>query len=241
MIDPDRNVAIWSWAIQGDAFGASQPNEDPDGDGKPFTLDLRFPGQRYDSATGLYQNDQRDYDSKTGRYLQSDPIGLEGGINSYAYVGNNPLMVVDPFGLAACTFSITGQRLQCTPDYPENPLIDIQAASGNNGPGFDDCKNNPACTPYKNHGPIPMGNWHWNINGAGHANTKPNGRRLVPDPGTDTFGRDGFLTHSCINAFGRAKGPKYCSEGCITGEEKKFKLLNQLLDAEPDSPLKVIP
>ena len=76
VIDPDRNVAIWSWDIHGDAFGASQPNEDPESDGKPFTLDLRFPGQRYDSATGLYQNDQRDYDPKTGRYLQSDPIGL---------------------------------------------------------------------------------------------------------------------------------------------------------------------
>ena len=75
VIDSDRNVAIWSWDIRGDAFGASQPNEDPDSDGKPFTLDLRFPGQRYDSATGLYQNDQRDYEPKTDRYLQSDPIG----------------------------------------------------------------------------------------------------------------------------------------------------------------------
>ena len=99
MIDPDRNVAIWSWDIQGDAFGASQPNEDPDGDGKPFTLDLRFPGQRDDSATGLYQNDQRDYDPKTGRYLQSDPIGLEGGINPYSYVSGNPFLFTDPFGL----------------------------------------------------------------------------------------------------------------------------------------------
>ena len=99
MIDPDRNVVIWSWYIQGEPFGDSQPNQDPDGDGKPFTLDLRFPGQRYDSATGLYQNDQRDYDPKTGRYLQSDPIGLEGGIDPFAYVGNNPLMYVDLFGL----------------------------------------------------------------------------------------------------------------------------------------------
>ena len=101
VIEPDRNVAIWSWDIHGEAFGASQPNEDPDGDGKPFTLDLRFPGQRYDSATGLYQNDQRDYDPKTGRYLQSDPIGLEGGINTYSYSANNPFSLIDPNGLNA--------------------------------------------------------------------------------------------------------------------------------------------
>jgi hypothetical protein len=50
-------------------------------------------------SAGLHYNYYRDYDPATGRYLQSDPIGLAGGVNPYAYVGNNPLRYVDPFGL----------------------------------------------------------------------------------------------------------------------------------------------
>jgi len=62
-------------------------------------MPLRFPGQQLDAATSLFYNYYRDYDSSLGRYLQSDPIGLDGGLNTYAYVGNNPVAYVDPFGL----------------------------------------------------------------------------------------------------------------------------------------------
>jgi RHS repeat-associated protein len=61
--------------------------------------DLRFAGQYYDQETGLHYNYHRYYDPKLGRYLRADPIGLEGGINLYAYVENNPINDFDPFGL----------------------------------------------------------------------------------------------------------------------------------------------
>jgi RHS repeat-associated protein len=60
---------------------------------------MRFPGQRYDAATGLYHNYFRDYDPAIGRYVQSDPIGLAGGISTYAYGNGAPLGFSDPLGL----------------------------------------------------------------------------------------------------------------------------------------------
>jgi RHS repeat-associated protein len=86
------------WRHEGEAFGASVPNEDPDGDGQRVTINLRFPGQYYDAETGLHYNWNRYYDPKTGRYITSDPIGLDGGQNTYVYT-NNPLLEVDPEGL----------------------------------------------------------------------------------------------------------------------------------------------
>ncbi|MBL0942775.1 MAG: DUF2235 domain-containing protein [Hydrogenophaga sp.] len=72
-----------------------------------FRLDLRLPGQWEDEATGLHANDQRVYDPQAGRYLSPDPLGLAGGLNAYAYVGNNPLGHVDPLGLVLFAFDGT--------------------------------------------------------------------------------------------------------------------------------------
>ena len=57
---------------------------------------MRFPGQMYDSETGLHYNYFRTYDPNTGRYITSDPIGLRGGLNTYVYVEGNPQNKIDP-------------------------------------------------------------------------------------------------------------------------------------------------
>ena len=71
-----------------------------------ITNNFRFPGQYYDAETGLHYNWHRYYDPDTGRYITADPIGLEGGVNLYAYVMNNPIILADPTALILKSFSM---------------------------------------------------------------------------------------------------------------------------------------
>jgi RHS repeat-associated protein len=101
VIDPTRNLAVWKWAILNDPFGEFSPNGDADGDGTVYTLNLRFPGQEWDAESGLSYNYQRDYDSSTDRYIESDPLGIWGGVATYSYAKSSPLARVDKRGLAS--------------------------------------------------------------------------------------------------------------------------------------------
>jgi RHS repeat-associated protein len=101
LIDPARNVAVWRWDLNGSAFGENAANEDPDADGTPVTFNLRFPGQYLDAETGLHYNYFRDYEPGTGRYVESDPIGLDGGTSSYGYANGSALRYLDPTAEAA--------------------------------------------------------------------------------------------------------------------------------------------
>jgi len=95
-ITDNNNKVVWRWGS--DPFGTTPANEDPDGDGTGFTYNLRFPGQYYDQESGLHYNYFRDYDPSTGRYVESDPIGLQGGLNTYFYANANPLKYYDEDG-----------------------------------------------------------------------------------------------------------------------------------------------
>ena len=84
-------IPVWRW--ESPAFGDAPPSL------QLRTVNLRFPGQYFDQETGLHQNWYRDYDPQTGRYVEADPIGLGGGMNTYTYVENSPLIYSDPKGL----------------------------------------------------------------------------------------------------------------------------------------------
>ncbi len=97
VITDTNNLMVWRWD-QADPFGVALPDENPTSLGA-FKYNLRFPGQVYDAETGKHYNVNRDYGPASGRYIQSDPIGLNGGQwSTYSYVNGNPVNETDPTG-----------------------------------------------------------------------------------------------------------------------------------------------
>lgn len=108
----DSGAVVWRWD-QADPFGVSAPDENP-GQLGVFAYNLRFPGQVYDRETNNHYNYYRDYDPQTGRYVQSDPIGLRGGLNTFGYVEGNPQSKADPTGLDAIFVNYVGYQVAIT-------------------------------------------------------------------------------------------------------------------------------
>ncbi|WP_018274931.1 RHS repeat-associated core domain-containing protein [Teredinibacter turnerae] len=137
MLTDQNGQVVWKVESQ-TPFGVVVVNEDVDQDGQAIEFNIRFPGQYYDSETGLSYNYYRTYDSSLGRYIQSDPIGLDGGINTYGYVEGNPLIYTDPYGLQVDSVSQT-----CSKD-PLHP-----ACSGTKLPKPKPPKPSPKKSPIK--------------------------------------------------------------------------------------------
>ncbi|MEQ1560883.1 MAG: RHS repeat-associated core domain-containing protein [Methyloglobulus sp.] len=92
----DLTKVVWYWSPA--PYGDFPATSDADGDGVAVSFNLRYPGQYYDAESKLHYNHTRTFQPRTGRYLQPDLIGLEGGINVYTYAGGNPVMYMDPTG-----------------------------------------------------------------------------------------------------------------------------------------------
>jgi RHS repeat-associated protein len=92
-IGDDTGTTIWSWQYAANAFGESQPTSNIG-----YVFNLRTIGEYYDAESGLSYNGARTRDALTGRFIQSDPLGLAGGLSTYAAVESNPLSYVDPDG-----------------------------------------------------------------------------------------------------------------------------------------------
>ncbi len=193
------------WAADYQPFGEAALAKDS------VTFNLRFPGQYFDSETGLHYNYFRDYDPSLGRFIQSDPIGLAGGINTYAYVDNNPLSFSDPFGESKLVFS---RRYKSLIAYDDTGHFLFWCPAGNN-------------VIRRSRGSFPQGNYPFS-----YYNPHPESGPTGPYGSYGIFifdvpGRTGMGVHS-----GRS-GPQSPTKGCIRTIDPCTQLLNNLHELDP--------
>ena len=234
---PSDNKARWTW--ESDPFGTATPNENPQSLGT-FKYNLRFPGQIYDSHGGLMQNYFRDYDPAIGRYVESDPIGLAGGVNSYLYASANPLVRIDPLGLTTLSLDVASGMLTVDPQEGDVVPYEVAVTSGKG-----QCTNDTSCEQKTSEGPIPRGQYYLNLSEVTNPNAFGDVLRtlrqghdwgdwrvpLHPVPGTNTFKRDGFYLHG-----GMFSGSAGCIDvgGGLWGNRITEMVIRDLLN-DPDS------
>ena len=135
IINPSTNVVVWRWDLTSGPFGDTAVQNDPDGNAVNYAFALRFPGQYAEGIAMMHYNYFRDYDSTTGRYLQSDPIGLLSGPSTYSYVRGRPLISTDPFGLADLVIQPVTWRYDLNPSstFRSHPGQQIRPLPTTNG------------------------------------------------------------------------------------------------------------
>lgn len=213
---PSDNKPVWIW--ESEAFGNSLPDQNPAGL-STFEFNLRFPGQYYDAETGLHYNMARYYNPRIGRYESSDPIGLEGGVNTYAYVRNNPINSIDPLGLSDVVFDRSAGTISIY-DNQGNQVGEYPAA------------NNTTST---SGGPWPDGTYNYS-----HYMAHPESDAKGPYGSNGNFvfdvpGRTGMGIHS-----GRS-GPQSKTLGCVRTTDEATDFLKNLNNIDPLKTIKVQP
>jgi len=182
-------------------------------------------------------------DNGVRRFLAEDPLLVTGGLNFYAYVGNSPLNFSDPWGLTAIDVDIDGGIITVDPENGEDPY-EIPITSGSEpffGPddGWSGCVNNSGCSSIPWTGPVPPGTYTIDPNELTDPNTIDDMKRnfmgdwgdwrvpLVPDPETNTFGRDGFFLHG-----GMFRGSAGCIDvgGGLFGNDLTDRLRDDILN-----------
>ncbi len=163
------------------------------------------------AESGLYYNYFRDYDPQTGRYVESDPIGLRGGSYSpYVYASGSPIMYIDPFGLCWIYYQSTGTMLH----VDANGYADYAAAGGYSGYG-QGYVNNPAMQSVQAAihgdpaGPIPAQSYSIG-QPFDSPQTGPMAMRLTPVGGLNALGRTDLEIHGDKAPYNHT-----ASTGCI--------------------------
>lgn len=209
-VTDSSGTTIWQWGFQGNPFGEVQPTSST-----AYTLNLRFAGQYFDAEHNAAYNVNRDYQPATGRYIQSDPLGLDGGISTYLYASGSPLDSTDALGL-------TDLRMNQT-----NHTIDVVDGSGNVRGSF------PA---YNNAQRGSRGQW------ADGTYVYDYHTRHIDDAPNSAYGSNGnyvFRVPGCSGCgihsgrqgtpdqLGRT-GPQHATSGCIRTTDAATDLIGQL-------------
>jgi RHS repeat-associated protein len=199
--DVAKNV-VWRW--DGEAFGETAPTQAVPSGAYPVIVNLRNPGQYADQETGLFYNMARYYNPQAGRYIASDPIGLGGGLNTYAYADGNPISKVDPSGLDWIYYQSTGHLSQIDPNG-----MDMDAHVVATGyAGINQGLNNPAAQDQPFVGPLPQGTYY--IGPQQDNGNLLQSMVLTPDQANQMYGRDNFLIHGA-----HRNDQNNSSNGCI--------------------------
>jgi RHS repeat-associated protein len=235
---PATGNAVAVWRAKVEPFGKATVDEDPDGNGAPFTLNVRFPGQYADAETGWHSNFFRTYDPNTGRYLEADPIGLDAGVNLFSYVSNDPINDIDPYGLIEYFTLKLNSRPTTSLDCECGERYSVFS-------GLGEAANDPTQVANANAGPIPTGRFYitqWQSGGhlgrlrdwarrAFSGNDPMSWMTLIPIDGNSD---DCTVVDGGLRCHFRAH-PGSASRGCVTftSESEFFQFRQRLLQTAP--------